>query len=322
MPNMQWLVDSWYQPRWYRYLLWPLSGLYGAVVWVRQWLYKKGIFRSFSVDVPVIVVGNITVGGTGKTPLVAAIVNDLKTMGKKPGIISRGYKGKATQWPQLVNDASDPVLVGDEPVLLAQLTGVPVVASPKRIEAARYLVDKLQCDVIISDDGLQHLALKRHVEIAVIDGERRLGNWMLLPAGPLREPMSRLASVDMIVCNGAAFNDEFAMHLVSQGVKPIKGGEDRLSPQRIHAVAAIGHPERFFHALRQRGFDVVEHAFPDHTLFKPDDFKFQETLPIVMTAKDATKCHAFALENAWVAHVGAELEESFFQRLHALLLTS
>ena len=316
---MQWLVNSWYQRRWFRFLLWPISVLYGVIVACRRTLFRLGIFKSESMNVPVIVVGNLTVGGTGKTPLVAAIAHDLINIGRRPGIVSRGYKGHAKTWPQFVTADSDPLQVGDESVVLAQQCRCPVAAAPKRVHAARYLIDQKQCDVIISDDGLQHYGLQRDIEIVVIDGERRLGNWMLLPAGPLRELVSRLAKVDMIVVNGEACNDEYAMTLQSMGVVNFFDATQTLSPQRIHAVAAIGNPQRFFQSLRWLGYEVIEHAFPDHYFFKSDDLRFAEKCPIVMTSKDAIKCQSFAHSECWIANVSAQLDEAFFQQMHSCL---
>ncbi len=210
---MNWLDRYGYSLNLVSVLLWPLSLLFGTVVRLRRWLYQQGFGRNETFTVPLIVVGNITVGGTGKTPLVARLVELLREAGYQPGVISRGYGGQSAQWPRHVAADSDPLQVGDEPLLLAQRCRCPVVVGPDRIAAARALLATYPCNVIISDDGLQHYPLRRDIEIAVVDGFRRLGNAACLPAGPLREPPSRLRDVDFVVGNGAARGDEYLMCL-------------------------------------------------------------------------------------------------------------
>ena len=268
-----------------------------------------------------VVVGNIVVGGSGKTPLVVYLCDLLKRAGHQPGIISRGYGGQAKVWPQAVYADSDPRQVGDEPVLLAARTACPVVVGPNRIAAGEALLRDYPCTILIADDGLQHYALRRDLEIAVLDGKRRYGNGRLLPAGPLREPLSRLATVDFRVCNGGrAGPGENFMQLVFGQAYALSDRAQRQalqtwSGQQVHALAGIGHPERFFEQLRQAGIEPIPHPFPDHYAYQPEDLRFKPELPLLMTEKDAVKCRAFSLDNAWAVPVEACLEPSFTECL-------
>lgn len=274
-------------------------------------------------QVPVVVVGNLTAGGSGKTPLVIALVEALRARGFKPGVVSRGYGG-SERGPLLVDDMLPPSRIGDEPFLIRRRTGVPIAIGRDRLRAASLLVER-GVDVVIADDGLQNQSLPRDVEICVIDGRRRFGNGLLLPAGPLREPLERLARVDFRVCNGGAPQQgEVAMRLVggmavamsaSGGACPLKA----FAGQRVHAVAAIGNPSRFFDSLRAHGIDVEAHAFPDHHAFVAADLAFAEDLPVLMTEKDAVKCLAFAQPQFWCIPVRAELPGAFFEQLVAKL---
>lgn len=314
---------------WYRnsplgVLLAPLGWLYCAAAMVRHASYRAGILRAGRVGAPVIVVGNISVGGTGKTPLVIWMARFLSARGLRPGIVSRGYRGRADKWPQQVRPDSDPVVVGDEPVLLARNTGCPVVADPNRLRAARSLLAHAKCDVIISDDGLQHLAMGRDVEVAVIDGLRRHGNGRCLPAGPLREPVSRLASVDLVVANGGGLGGEYSMRLHNEDARNL--ADDTISrplagfgPGPVHAVCGIGSPERFFDALERAGLAPIRHPFPDHHSFSAADISFDDDSPVLMTEKDAVKCRRFAMARHWYVPVRAELTQGFGERLLALL---
>jgi len=314
----------WYARSPWLLLLTPLSLLYRFITAVRRLAYRLGILRTTRIPLPVIVVGNITVGGTGKTPLVAWLAEHLRARGYLPGIVSRGYGGQAGHWPQPVEADSDPAMVGDEAVLLAALTGCPMAVAPDRVAAARALVAQGQCDIIISDDGLQHYALERDVELAVVDGERRFGNGLLLPAGPLREPLARLRQVDLVVVNGRGHADEYSMTL-QQGeacrlddsamTQPLQA----FGSQRVHAVAGIGHPERFFSALQRAGLQLETHAFADHHAYQPDDIRFADDGPVIMTGKDAVKCRQFAEANHWYVPVAARLPAAFGDRLDALL---
>lgn len=301
-------------------LLWPISVLFGAVVRLRRWLYQHGLRRSESLRVPVIVVGNISVGGTGKTPLVARLVELLREAGYTPGIVSRGYGGHSTEWPRQVVADSDPTLVGDEPVLLARRCRCAVVVGPDRVAAARLLVETYGCNLVVSDDGLQHYHLRRDIEIAVVDGFRRLGNAACLPAGPLREPPSRLREVDFVVGNGAARGREYLMSLRGETAVNL---EDPLITSTlasfrqctVHAVAGIGDPWRFFDHLRHARLRLIEHPFPDHHPFKPEDLQFREDLPVLMTEKDAIKCRGITPASCWYVPVNAQLDPEFEDQL-------
>jgi len=321
VPNVaRFLNKVWYEPHPALVVFVPLGLVYAAVAGTRRALYRTGFLTRHHADVPVIVVGNLTVGGTGKTPLTIWLANFLRAeLGYRPGIVARGYRGRARHWPQQVRPDSDPDTVGDEAIIIARRTGCPVAAGPDRVAAIDALLQHSDCDIVISDDGLQHYPLAGDVEIAVVDGVRRFGNGFCLPAGPLREPAGRLKSVDLIVTNGIAGRGEFAMRYVPRGLVPVGGGGliplDALHPRRIHAVAGIGNPERFFRMLKGLGFDVIEHAFDDHHPFVRDDFRFADGLPIVMTEKDAVKCERLALANAYALPVDAELPEVFAVRL-------
>ncbi|HGX94011.1 MAG TPA: tetraacyldisaccharide 4'-kinase, partial [Candidatus Tenderia sp.] len=266
--------------RWYQspaLVLLPIEAFYRAVVAVRRSAYRWGVFSSTRLDVPVIVVGNINVGGAGKTPLTIWLVKYLKEAGYQPGIITRGYGGKATSWPQTVAADSDPALVGDEPVIMARRCDCPVVAGPDRVRAAKVLLANSACNILISDDGMQHYRLQRDLEIVVVDGERRFGNNHCLPAGPLREPVKRLKEVDYIVTNGNARTGEWCMSLVQEGAISLADASSvplsDFKGQAVHAVAGIGNPARFFNQLRAQGIKVIEHAFPDHHPYVADDIQ-------------------------------------------------
>jgi tetraacyldisaccharide 4'-kinase len=314
----------WYTRSPWLLLLTPVSLVFRVAVWLRRLAYRSGLARSHRVAVPVIVVGNITVGGTGKTPLVAWLAGYLQSKGYRPGIIARGYGGRATRWPQQVRPDSDPNIVGDEAVLLAGITQCPMAVAPNRVAAARALIEHSNCNVIISDDGLQHYALQRDVEIAVIDGIRRFGTGFSLPAGPLREPVKRLQEVDLVVVNGLGSGLEHRMRMLPGKACNLKdrARSQELSGfrgQAVHAVAGIGNPERFFQTLQQAGMRVQGHAFPDHHRFTPADIGFGDGKPVLMTEKDAVKCRHFASENDWFVPVRVELPAEFCIQLDALL---
>jgi tetraacyldisaccharide 4'-kinase len=300
-------------------LLLPLATLFGAVAVLRRAAYRLRLLPARRFAVPVLVVGNITAGGTGKTPLVVWLADYLRAQGWRPGIVSRGYRGRARQWPQQVRADSDPVSVGDEAVMLAQTTGCPMSVGPDRPAAVEALLKHKDVDIVISDDGLQHYALARDLEIVVIDGKRRLGNGFLLPAGPLREPASRLREADIVLVNGRGGEAEYSMELREVGVRPLRGGaEGRLedfSGQSVHAVAGIGNPQRFFDLLEEQGIDARPHPFPDHHRFCAADLRFDDPLPILMTAKDAVKCRRISCRDCWVVHVAARPDAGFVQRL-------
>lgn len=310
----------------------PLSWIFCLLAWLRRLAYRTGLFGITRLQVPVIVVGNITVGGAGKTPLVIWLANHLKERGYRPGIISRGYGGQSARgyggqsdgWPQQVVSDSDPSLVGDEPVLIARRTGCPMWVGPDRVAAAMALAESSDIDIILSDDGMQHYALGRNVEIAVIDGIRQLGNGFCLPAGPLREQPSRLKQVDQVIFNGGNGNNQPAMLLrptvVVQVSDPaIRVELDSFSDAPVHAVAGIGHPERFFDFLRSLGLKVMAHSFDDHHRFAQDDVTFEDDRPVLMTEKDAVKCAEFAEDRHWYVEVEADPDEAFVKRLDELM---
>jgi len=326
-------VTRWFERRWYGkatpnlVLRWLACGFEGIVRHRRRRFLEAvsagGDAMTRRAGVPVIVVGNLAVGGAGKTPLVIALVNALRMRGWRPGVISRGY-GRATDDVRRVRVDSTPAEVGDEPLLIAGNSKAPVAVAARRIEAARLLVESGEVDVLIADDGLQHYGLMRDVEILVIDGQRRFGNARVLPAGPLREPIERAAACDFVVCNGGAAQEgEVPMQLELGDAVALAGGERRslasFAGVRVHAVAGIGNPERFFTALRSAGLSIVPHAFADHHDFSAADLDFADGVPLLMTEKDAVKCARFAQSNWYAAPAKARLPESFFDAIAARL---
>jgi tetraacyldisaccharide 4'-kinase len=320
----RWAEDIWYKDAFLGILLLPFAYVFSDIVRIRRFLYRKGILKSHSLSVPVVVVGNITVGGTGKTPLIIWLVELLKNAGYKPGIISRGYDGKSEAWPQLVTENSDVLSVGDEALLIAKQTRLPLVIDPSRVVAATKLLAEFDCNVILSDDGLQHYQLNRDIEIAVIDGERRFGNGYCLPAGPLREPIERLGSVNFVVVNGEKYaGHEFSMQLIGDMAVNLLTGERKplrtFQAMDCHALAGIGNPERFFKLLESAGLSCISHSFPDHYLFEQNDIDFGDNKPILMTEKDAVKCSQFAGQQHWFVPVKAVPEPVFGQQFLDLL---
>ena len=313
MSAQSWLNRIWYGPAAPRWLI-PLSALYGAVSGMSRYAYGRQWRRSTRLPCPVIVIGNLSVGGTGKTPLVCWLTGKLLEIGHKPGVVTRGYGG-SSRGARLAQPTDDPDIVGDEAVLLARRTRVPVAVGRDRPAAARLLLDA-GCDVIVSDDGLQHHALARDCEIVVIDGQRGFGNGYLLPAGPLRETPARLREVDAIVVNGlaAAAKPQFAagalfMQLEPHGLKSLKFGTSKdlrdFSGKSVHAVAAIGNPQRFFDMLRNFGIEVLAHPLPDHVRLRYDDIFFDDERPVFMTEKDAVKCADIAGPQHWYVPISA-----------------
>ncbi len=310
----------WYRIRPAHLILFPLSLLFGAVAAARRTMYRRGWLKRERLPVPVIVVGNITVGGTGKTPLVVWLAQLLAVAGYHPGIVTRGYGG--SEDVQEVLPGADPARAGDEPVLLAQRSGCPVWTGRARGTAGRALLGQHpDVNVIISDDGLQHYRLARELEIAVVDGERRFGNGMLLPAGPLREPVGRLRSVDAVVVNAGttdglphAFKMRLSGDLFVNLREPARvrpPGE--FAGGTVHALAGIGNPQRFFGTLLDLGLQFSAHAFPDHYAFRPEDLEFAGADAVLMTEKDAVKCSAFARDNVWFLPVEAEVDAALGQ---------
>ena len=315
----------WYTRNLASTLLLPVSWLFWVLSRQRRVYYRiRNRFRD-PLPVPVLVVGNISVGGTGKTPLVIWLAGLLKSNGYRPGIVSRGYGGKARQWPQFVTARSDPTMVGDEPVLIASRSICPMVVAPRRVEAARVLLKEYDCDIIISDDGLQHYALQRDMEIVVVDGVRGFGNGYCLPAGPLREPPRRLQEVDFVIVNGAQatigdLRNSYRMRVEGNEVINISHPENvrpltTFIGDPVHALAGIGHPERFFDFLRAKGLKIQPHAFPDHHRFTTVDVQFPDTAPVLMTEKDAVKCRDIAGKNHWYLRVDARPDAEFAERL-------
>lgn len=320
---MNWLVKTWYSPHPIRWLLAPLSGLYRVISSIRKQCYQAGLFSRYQAPVPVIVVGNITAGGTGKTPFVIWLSKQLRDAGFRPGIISRGYGGNYTEQLREVNVNSDPRTVGDEPVLIAKSTGCPVIVSADRKASCEKLLNDTDCNIIIADDGLQHYRLQRDIEIVIVDASREFGNGFCLPAGPLREPISRLENVDFAVYNGQS-NHDYSMQLSHKAaIQLIDQAQQKnitdFAGQRVHAIAGIGNPQRFFTQLRQANIDVIEHEFADHHNFSQTDLNFNDQLPIIMTEKDAVKCQFFADERAWFIATETNVSEHLFSSIHQLI---
>ena len=314
----------WYTDYFLGIWLVPFSMLYIDSVRFRRYLYRIGVRKTSKLTVPIIIIGNITVGGTGKTPLVLWLAQYLKEQGFHPGIISRGYGGNATQWPQRVDPSSDPHQVGDEAVMIAKKSSCPIAVGPLRVESAQLLIKDANCDVILSDDGLQHYALGRDIEIIVIDGQRRFGNSYFLPAGPLREPISRIQEVDLVICNGPAEEEnEFSMEIQGEEAINLKTQESKklsaFKNQFCHAIAGIGNPQRFFDLLQEKDIDFKAHYFRDHHDFQAKDIEFKDSAPVLMTEKDAVKCTTFATEKHWYVPVYAKPQQAFINQLMVLI---
>ena len=316
--------EVWYKDHFVGTWLMPLSFIFTDVAKFRRWLYKKGFKPVEKLPVPVIIVGNITLGGTGKTPLVIYLVEQLKAAGFKPGVISRGYGGQSETWPVRVTADSDATLIGDEPLLIAQKADCPVAVGPVRADSARLLLEDSAIDVIISDDGLQHYALHRDIEIVVIDGVRRFGNNFCLPSGPLREPQERIQEVDFVICNGGEPEEhEILMQLEGGYAVNIQTGERKplieFRDKNYHALAGIGNPQRFFDLLGKQGIQCQTHSFPDHYAYTEKDICFKLALAIFMTEKDAVKCRSFATAQHWYVPVLATIDSDFKENLISLL---
>lgn len=302
------------------FALLPVSWLFAGLSFARRSAFNRGWLQSTHAGVTTVIVGNINVGGSGKSPLLISLVKLLNRQGLSVGVISRGYGGSDIDTPQWVLPDSSPAAVGDEAVMLARRCECPVVVCTDRVAAAAALLQRQVVDVLLSDDGLQHYALRRDIEIAVVDAERGLGNGWLMPAGPLREPRWRLDTVDFVVRNG----DASGFMLEPTGLAAVTGAQRQdlsvFGDQRVHAVAGIGHPKRFFDALRQRGMEVIEHDFPDHHQFSREDFNFPGDHPILMTEKDAVKCANMGLKNAWYVPVDALLARDWSEAFSRLVV--
>lgn len=325
-------LTAWLERRWYGEvapgpLLGLLAALFGTLAALRRWLYRRGWLRAVRLDCPVIVVGNLTVGGAGKTPLTLALVDGLRQRGWRPGIICRGVGGTQREAARLPADP-DPRRFGDEPCLLARRSGVPVAVARRRAEAGQRLRAETDVDLLVADDALQHLALARDVEVLVVDGRRGFGNARLLPAGPLREPVERAASVDFRVLNGASAAPPVAcdwrMELRISRARRVDGqgerGLDSFRGEAVHALAGIADPPRFFAALAGAGIKASGRGFPDHHAFSIADFGFDDGRPLLMTEKDAVKCTAFARPNWYAVPADPLLAEAFLDALHARLI--
>jgi tetraacyldisaccharide 4'-kinase len=322
-------LRHWFERRWYGDMqpglaLRSASALFGAVVGVRRRCYRAGLLESTRLALPVLVIGNLAVGGSGKTPMTIAMVEALRQRGWRPGVISRGHGGSERGPLQLPADAS-PSRFGDEPCLIARRTGAPVAVARRRAEAGRLLADTADVDLLITDDGLQHYALARDVEIVMIDGRRGLGNGRLLPAGPLREPAERAAASSFRVVTGGDLPglDAWRMSLQLDDAEALAGNDTRplamLAGSSVHAVAGIADPSRFFDALRSRGLHVMSHGFADHHAFRAEDFNFDDGSPLLMTEKDAVKCAAFARPNWYAVPLQATLPQAFIDQVDARL---
>lgn len=324
----RWLSEAWYNDSTLVKLLLPLSWLFALLTAGRS---QRLLRKTGANDVPVIVVGNITAGGTGKTPVCLALARHFVARNKRVVLISRGYGGKSAVYPLLVTTDSDPAQAGDEAILLARQSGCAVVVDPQRARAAQHAVATLGANLIISDDGLQHYALARTIEIAVVDGQRGLGNGSLLPAGPLREPAGRLQTVDFVIINGGLqkplpipIKHQVELRLQAGDLVNLRSGE-RLSPQLwqqrygsdgvLHAVAGIGNPARFFASLQQLGFVIMPHTFDDHHAYRPTDLDFAGEAAVIMTTKDAVKCRTFARAHWWALETSALLPDDVLAQL-------
>ena len=327
------LERLWYEDGAGAPLLAPLAWAYGALAGARSRAYRAGLLRPRRLARPVVVVGNLTVGGTGKTPLTIYLARELGAANLKVGVVSRGYGRRGGEMRSVQPD-SDWRDVGDEPVIIARRTGCPTMVAADRVAAARTLIAR-GAEVILADDGLQHLPLGRDCEIVVIDGRRGFGNGRLLPAGPLREPTTALGRVDLVVVNGEPSHRSLAppalpagalrMRLVAQPAVRLDGrGQPcelaAFRGRRVHAVAGIGNPQRFFAELAGQGLDVIAHAFPDHHPFTERELSFGDELPVLMTEKDAVKCAAFAHARWWYVPVSAAFSEADGQALRARVL--
>ncbi len=305
----------WYGNHPLKWMLLPISWGYRLIVGVRRWYLQR--FCQVRYSVPLIVVGNLTVGGVGKTPLVIALAQQMQQKGLKVGIVSRGYGAKIKDYPYEIqlNDVAE--LVGDEPLMIARKTNCPVVISPVRTNAVDYLLENHQVQIIISDDGLQHYRMGRTIEIAVIDGTRGLGNGLCLPAGPLRESESRLKQVDFVIANGGVWGEAYRMNLVPGEITKLSTQETVSSNfivGSIAAVAAIGNPQRFYSTLSQLGIEFTAYSYPDHYQFKSNDLNYEES-SIIMTEKDAVKCFSFSSDKMYYLPVEAQLDDAFWQAL-------
>jgi tetraacyldisaccharide 4'-kinase len=315
-----WLIQQWQSIGLAHVVLIPLSWLFGGLAALRRWLYQHNILKSYRLPVPVVIVGNISVGGSGKTPAVIWLANQLAQQGYQPAVISRGYGGDHTQATSVM-PASLPSIVGDEPVLIASRCACPVWVGSDRVQVGLELLKAHpECNVIISDDGLQHYRLKRDVEIAIVDASMPPEGAYLLPAGPLREPLARLKTVDAIVFNGEICNGEkmienaYQMQMVGEQFynladKHLTASAADFKHKKVTAIAGIGKPERFFAHLRKLGLSFASIGFADHYAYSAQDLAKIDCDAIIMTEKDAVKCKLFVRKNCWVLPVQASIDQ-------------
>jgi tetraacyldisaccharide 4'-kinase len=317
------LARAWYRGAPWLWLLRPLEGIYRCLILLRRWGCHGGLMRRYRAPVPVVVVGNITVGGTGKTPVVIALVEHLQARGLHPGVVSRGYGAGGSDFPHRVSAHSTARDCGDEPLLIHRRTGCPVVVDPRRAVAVQTLLRDNRVDLVLCDDGLQHYALARDFEIALVDQQRQLGNGFCLPAGPLREPPSRLRSVDFVLYRGGS-DDGSAARLHPGDLVALADEERRpFSPASIgpavYAVAGIGQPGQFFDTLRRAGFDIEPRAFPDHHPYRREDLAPLTGKPVIMTEKDAVKCLELGHPDCWYLSLEAALPAGLYGAVVALV---
>ncbi|MFT5163806.1 MAG: tetraacyldisaccharide 4'-kinase [Alteromonadaceae bacterium] len=331
---MKWIEQGWYNSSPLNYLLLPLSFLFMVVAFLRRLLFKLGVLKSFKVARPVVIVGNISVGGNGKTPFAIWLVERLQANNIKVGVISRGYGGKSDQYPIAVDNSLDTSKFGDEPVLIHKRTGCPVVVGPDRVKNCQALIEQFDCQLIISDDGMQHYRLQRDIEVAIVDAARQFGNGWLMPVGPLRELKNRLNKVDYVIYNGH-HEGEVSFELAASLPVQVKAtGSDNKSDNKsdmkaghwFNGVCGIGNPTRFKHTVMAQGFELSSFTpYADHHHFTLNDFAAFGDEPVLMTEKDAVKCQAFARPNWWYLPVDARLPTAFEQqiltRIKALLIT-
>lgn len=314
------IEQSWYKrPSLITFALLPLSALFWLISSLRKWLYSKNILRRFTSDVPIIVVGNISVGGNGKTPFVIWLGDYLASQGLKVAVISRGYGGKSDHYPLVVTSSCSTTITGDEPVLIKQRLGCPVVVGPNREANIKLLHEQFDLDVIISDDGMQHYKMPRQIECCIVDSSRRFGNGLLMPAGPLRESPQRLKSVDLVIENGGSA--EYSYQLQASNLLSVVNNQP--ATQAIthgHAVSAIGNPKRFEDSLQAQGIELFScNHFRDHYAYTAHDFAQFNNDIVIMTEKDAVKCRAFAKQNWYYLPVDAKPSAAVINKLNLLL---
>ncbi|TQV85837.1 tetraacyldisaccharide 4'-kinase [Aliikangiella coralliicola] len=329
MSQISMIEKFWYSPGYFKWLFWPFSLVIQIIAMLKRFFYVQGIQKVNTSSVPVIVVGNITVGGTGKTPFISFLVNEFKTRNIKVGIVSRGYKSNAENYPHIITEDDTVEVVGDEAFMQYHTTKVPMAVGADRASAVDALVQTHSLDVIISDDGLQHYAMARQFEILMVDGERQFGNQLMLPFGPLREPVSRVKSVDYVVVNGGDteadlidLSDGISLsHMVIETSKlvHIKSDESvslsNLKENSVSAVAGIGNPNRFFKSLSKHCSGYEQKVFVDHHEFQESDFDDLKNDIVVMTEKDAVKCRKFAKDNWYFLKINAKLTSEDFNQL-------